>query len=264
MANIVHIENIDDWLVREFVSASKLNNQVIFKMDSVYQNQVIINSAISTSITTSGPLQTKMPWVIETAPTGWSRDASFLTDYLLRVSDGVVPPGLNPTAVGGAMGGDATISGNAIGVAGAHTHTDYHTHSTNHTHSIPDHSHTIDHSHSSISHTHGVSTYSGNTSSFSDANLVYWYDSGFTTIDSGNHYHDASHNHTCSTDSASISSYSGISGSATGTTDMGASVIATSSQLVTITSSALNHAHPINDMGNWRPRYLNVLICQKD
>lgn len=283
MASIVNIQPVTPWSVRDFGSASKLNSQVSNKILAVYQNQVITNYDLGLLFqgVSGGPEQAKIPFVKSSAPTGWSRDTSFLTDHVLRVTDtSTVPPGASATATGGQHGGSWTITGIAASVDPGHTHTlADHTHTMgNHTHAMTSHSHGMNHVHNDTGHTH--TTYYSLTSSMTGANSCLSFDR--YSVD-GSYYHVytancssthtlgdgvslyTSHNHAFGTTASGNTSApnvteTGTSSGTSGTPSNNTTGIPSQPN----TGSSGSHSHSISHDGSWRPGYLNVLICRRD
>lgn len=266
MSDIVDISALSTWSLREIITASNLNTQLVAKLDLIYGNQVIINDDMGLLLQGAGAEQAKIPFIITSAPTGWTRDVSADTDHVLRVTDGsTVPPGTNPTAVGGAKGGSWTVAGLASSVASAHTHTlSAHTHGMeNHTHSMSGHTHTVgSHTHSIATHTHTIPS-----DNITLQIASYWArqtPSGLVVADK-DHLHTATHSHSGVTVTAVGGT--GASGGSTSSGSSSGQVISTNTSGTPVadsTGSDGSHNHTISQDGTWRPSYLNVMICSRD
>lgn len=272
MANIVSITPLPTWTIREFGSASKLNSQVVGKLNSLISNQILVNTGLSELLqgATGGSEQAKIPFVRSAAPAGWTRDTDFLTDHLLRTTDGTtVPPGASPTVMGGVHGGSWTITGLTSTVSGDHTHDMSHTHTMgNHTHTVASHTHGMDHTHVLGPHTHtvdatGLVTSGGNQGETRAISSDSSSNSGVTLQI---HRHTADHTHTLEATNSPVTS----GGSNVANTSSVADTTSTPSTNSTGDTSSVNsssdgnHSHTISQDGTWRVHYTNVLMCKKD
>lgn len=271
MANIEPIVAVARWYLRETPLSSKFNVELCGKINQLITNNEIVNSALEELLqgTIGGSEQAKIPFGVAAAPTGWTRDITFVTDRILRVTDGsTLPSGANPTATGGADGGAWAISGATTDEVGSHTHDlGNHTHSmSSHTHTLTSHTHGIPaHTHS-ITHYHTIPNQGAMTSGSATATSIYRSSSVSGYMSNNTHEHTTDeHDHGGSTGNnvSTTDAGSGTSGSASSTVDI-SPTNTTSVPSTNITGTTANHSHTISHDSSWRPKYLNVIICKKD
>lgn len=279
MADITDVEPLSSWSLREIVMASKLNSQLVSKITLIKDNQVTINTASELLLqgVAGGIHQAKIPFAMAAAPTGWERDTGFLTDHILRVTDGsTLPPGANPTIVGGAHGGDWSITGLSSLIDPDHTHTLYlHTHSMAHTHTFPTHTHSMQsHTHQTVGHTHTIYPSTIAFTGVTGTTTFSTWGGSESKMSTGYHGHYTNHGHPYggenvpgATGSGGDGLTSGVS-SPTETSPSGTTVNSMSGSgyvgnYTGATGIGGGHSHTINHDGTWRPKYLNMLMCKK-
>ena len=269
MAIIETVENVEPFFPGELPSHEKFTEEFSQKVNIINTNHVIINDALELLLQgiSGGAEQAKMPFALAAAPDGWTRDVSFTTDHLLRVTDGVtVPPGVSPTATGGAEGGDWTITGTTTVAASGHTHNmNDHSHSISHSHAGGSHTHTgANHNHTLPSHSHAIFSSGGGFSSFNIPNQ------GVTKVGLvvqavRQHRHTVvAHDH-----GGTTNPNTGTNATSSHTTDAANATSSTASPSQSdgnnsVSSNTGGHNHTVSHAGNFRPKYLNMLICSKD
>lgn len=268
MTAIAPVTDVDPFFIGERPSYNKFLGEVTTKTNTLITNSVLMANAINQLIqgAEGGAEQAKIPFSLATAPEGWTRDATFLDDHLMRVTDGVtVPDGADPTVVGGDHGGDWTITSITSIAALAHVHTQSHTHDIAHYHTTTTHSHPMSHSHTLPSHTHDIP----NTALQLPADMFSY---AVISAASGTNYAYRTHTHQLvahnhgGTSTGSGDSTWTQSNSYTGTSTPSSSTLAASSgnASTTDTGSSGGHAHAISANGAWRPKYQNLIVCKRD
>lgn len=261
MSTLTSID-ISPWFVGEHPSNTKFNlfiNNLISILDL---NCTVVDGSHRLLLQDSGggAEQAKLPFVNVSAPTRWTRNTTILADQMLRVTSGV----------GGGTGGTWSISAISITAGGSHTHNiSSHSHTIDHTHYF-NHYHGVNTDSHSCSHSHSVTESGINCSGPTHINSI-WTEGGApnTNMASNSHTHSYNHTHSASEVSAGVSGasststnaptsthgYSGSSDAVTGTTG---------NPYYTEWGSATTHSHVPSYAAGWRPRYVDVIICNKD
>lgn len=272
MANITAVTS-DPWFESERPTFQKFSLSINAKVSTLIANQNLINSEVDSLLqgATSGANQAKIIFVMTSAPTGWTRDPSFTSGYILRVTDGsTVPSGESPSAVGGVQGGSWTISGVSMSTVSSHTHSMTHTHTlAGHTHSSSSHTHTMgNHSHTLAAHTHTVAA-SSNVTLSGHSSLGDYYDSLLPLEIGADSFHThilPSHSHGGVTGNP----YDAFSSVTTNNTGAGTATTGAPSSDVTGASSASetgsnsSHTHTVSHTPSWVPRCTSTIVCTKD
>lgn len=279
MATITTITHLSSLFLREQPVSSKLNSEFRDKVNILIDNNNTINTVLEETLagSISGASQAKIAFGLPAAPTGWTRDTSFSSDFLIRITDGVTlpptPPGSNPTVVGGEQGGQDFnfIVGLDTNFIGDHNHT-----LANHTHSLNNHVHNlIDHFHSGTAHTHSMADHHANhtvnpfTQTLSTEPAIGPHPNAqFAAefISAAPHTHfPAAHGHQL-TDTVGGTSGPGAGTGPTsalpGSSGSGSDI--TNGPSTNTSGNGGTHNHSIANDGTWRPRYLNILLCKKD
>lgn len=277
MAAITSIDKISQWAFRQFGSASNLNAQIVAKVNLLISNHEAMNENAEFLLqgASAGIEQAKIPMTKPSAPTGWTRDVSIGSDALLRITDGTTtPPGDSPTATGGGSGGSWTINGISTTPAGGHSHESTHTHTTEHSHTISSHYHGIDHTHTvpGHSHTSGLDGVISSTVSGWTSTGAFYYDTSTpmaalpepSDITDHSTQHASTHWHSVGSVSDEVTSHPSSTESSN-TTDSTATTSVSSTGTSSLSTGVLSsHTHTIAHDANWRPRYVNIIICGKD
>lgn len=271
MATIVSIADVEPFFPGEHPSNEKFTEEFTQKFNAINSNHVIINDSLELLLQgiSGGGEQAKIPLALSSAPDGWTRDISFSTDHVLRVTDGsTLPPGASPNSTGGGEGGSWTITGTTSVAESDHTHTmNAHTHFMSHSHSGGAHTHfTALHTHSDPQHAHAIGGTPGATTSSVSATV------GAKSRLGGDanaltHTHDiTSHNHggTVSEDTITTSASSGATDSGDVDLDGPSTSPSNTDPNSDVSSGSASHNHTPSHDATWRPKYLNVLICSKD
>ncbi len=265
MPTLTYITPVRTWEVREILSASALMSEIYSKIQVLNTNLETINTYQVNLLkgTDGGVEQAKMPFYHIAAPTGWTRDATFADDVMLRVTDGsTVPPGADPNINGGEHGGGWTIIGMSLSTPSNHSHTMSHTHNLiNHTHGSGGHSHTqTDHSHSvTDSHSMLGRTITLDASATAGDGLA----AGPMIWPTTTHTHTGVNTHTINETKALGSAVPTItSESTTSTSSISTNTSGDSSS--SNTDSVNIGVHSLVFDGLWRPSYTNIIICKKD
>jgi hypothetical protein len=276
MSIITPISYAIPWYIRENPTSAKFTAEVNSKLNILILNQISVNDYTDELLqgSTGGAEQARVPLLMVSAPSGWTRDAAVISGSTLRITDGVtVPPGVDPNIIGGQAGGSWTVSGCSAASTANHTHTmGTHTHSTNHSHTAPVHSHDLgSHTHPIATHAHsGLASIGGESKNSDYGNLLLWIGgtlSPFGTVVSSGHTHTiGTHSHggsyTSNTGTTGGPS-SNTTGSSTVTiTDQSSVISGTPSDDVSGSSGA--HLHTIAHDGSWSPKFATVIICTKD
>lgn len=272
MANIIFVAPVESYSQREVPPFSKLNAQIVSKINTIRDNTVIINTGLETLLqgAAGGSEQANIPFALSSAPTGWTRDLTFSTDRALRITDGVTgTSGANPNNTGGGEGGDWQIIGSSSGLSPDHQH-DLQNHKHNigtHTHTITGHTHTDLHTHQQVSHTHPDDLQAPTLSS----NLIEPFalvgaTSPDVTVATRAHTHTTpNHNHGLASNGDGTTSIpsDGTTGISTGGIS-DAAVSENAGASPDLTSNSGGHLHTVNHGTSWRPKYLNIIMCKKD
>lgn len=273
MANITFVAQVETFFQREVPPFSKLNAQITSKINTINDNVNLINVGIETLLqgVAGGAEQANIPFIMASAPTGWTRDVTQSPDAVLRVTDGVTPPpGASPTAAGGQQGGNWQITGSSAAANSAHAHSlQLHSHVIGgHTHTVGAHAHNDGHSHEQGTHGHNItgsgSQNLGNASQSGLGNVNVTPQD--TSVAKQSHGHTLSgHNHI---------GPGGDGGGTTGESSIGTTNNNSNGILDTHggstgtgpgnTSNDGSHIHTVNHSNTWRPKYLNILMCTKD
>jgi hypothetical protein len=274
MPTLTYITPIRTWEVREILSASALMSEIYSKIQVLNTNLETINTHQINLLkgADGGAEQAKIPFHHATAPTGWTRDATFTNDVMLRVTDGsTVPPGADPNVNGGGHGGGWTITGVSLSTPSDHSHTMSHTHDLqNHTHA------TVLHSHTHTSHSHSLTVDGAYSHSVPAAGVT---TGGPTALDSiliasypiasNSHTHYDAHGHTIHHASGymvpfSLGTASPATTSETTGTTATPSTNTSGDSSVGSTDSKNIGVHSITHDGIWRPAYSDILMCKRD
>lgn len=292
MPEINNIAYMEPFFEGEYITKEKLNLQVKDKVNVLIQNQETINTYLNSLLqgASAGVDQAKTIFMMASAPTGWIRDLSADVDSVIRITDGsTAPPGENPTADGGSVGGDWEITGLPNLTASDHTHSygsHYHLigdYGTGHTHTTSGHVHTLrNHTHTLASHLHSIGGSYTNSSYRSTQHgdgydiIYYIYNgptssrsSGSSTTDFKDHRHIMSyHNHNGSTSLDGGGTLSLIdtnnTGSSVSSVSWGGGNEYTGAAGTISTSAAGGHTHTPSSSGVWRPLYVSGVACEKN
>ena len=277
MATLTPITTVDSWFPEERVTNNKMYNEITTKVNILIDNHILINNQLNNLIQgeLAGIDQGILMFGLASAPTGWTRDITFSTDKILRVTDGrTVPPGDTPVVDGGTEGGSWTLLGMSMTLEGTHSHTMVsHTHSMSHTHTAGDHTHAIStHTHYLPKHSHTITGQPAGTYTITvpPAAAYYIRPGGTVTASlSGITHSRGAHNHgggSTQTIGATYTAglYGGVSGSSNPKFGTISPSTSTSLPSVTSTDSYTSHNHAISHDALWRPKYVNIMACKRD
>ncbi len=275
MAILQNIADVEPFFPGELPSHEKFTEEFTQKVNTLITNHVIVNDATELLLqgVSGGAEQAKLTFALASAPDGWTRDLSFTTDTLLRVTDGsTLPPGASPTATGGSEGGSWTITGTTTVAETDHTHTmNAHVHDMSHSHTGGSHTHPSPaHTHLHGNHSHSISSGSQVIQQSGDSNQDHSGD--INSIPPGVsvarlHVHTTtihSHGGTTSAVNPSSAENGGFFETAASDSLIGSASPGNTGGNSSTSGTGGSHNHTPSHDGSFRPKYLNMIVCSKD